>query len=49
MEAMEVGDAFVATEHSAASRARYARYELAPWKFTVRKVPGQGWQVRRTA
>lgn len=48
MERLGIGDGFWTTEYDAAGRARSARFELAPKKFTVRKVPGQGWQVRRT-
>lgn len=47
MELLEVGDAFMAPTEQAATRARNARYELRPRKYTVRKIAGEGWQVRR--
>ena len=48
MEQLQVGDAFMADTYEAMQRARWARPRLAPKQFSVRKVGGQGWQVRRT-
>lgn len=48
MERLRSGDAFVVTEYQAMLRARWARRNLTPKKFTVRKMAdGSGWQVRR--
>jgi hypothetical protein len=49
MEQLNVGDAFMVTNAARLGTTRRARYALAPKMFTVRKVTGKGWQVRRTA
>lgn len=47
MQQLEVGDGFWITEYERVRPARDARRALVPREFTVRKVPNQGWQVRR--
>jgi len=47
MESLDVCDAFMVDAHEAMQRARWIRHRLRPKKFTVRKVGGEGWQVRR--
>jgi len=47
MEELEVGDAFMVHDYDAHLRCVYARAEMKPKKFSVRKVPSKGWQVRR--
>lgn len=49
MERLRVGDGFWVETHEAMLRARWSRSRLAPKKFSVRKVPRRGWQVRRIA
>lgn len=49
MEQLEIGDGFWITDERRLSTARSARYGLHPKLFTIRKVSGQGWQVRRVA
>lgn len=48
MERLQVGDAILITDAERVRTARDARYRLQPRKFTVRKIAGKGWQVRRT-
>lgn len=49
MEQLGVGDAFMVTEAARVNAVRTVCHALKPATFTVRKVAGQGWQVRRTA
>lgn len=47
MERLDVGDAFMVDTYTKYTAVRGVRYELKPKKFSVTKVPGQGWQVLR--
>lgn len=48
MEELEIGDAFVVDDEDAAQRARWARRNLEPKKFSIRKLTADGgWQIRR--
>lgn len=47
MEQLEVGDGFWITDPARRVVARNARKTLTPKGFTVQRVAGQGWQVRR--
>lgn len=47
MEELSIGDAFIVRSHEAHMRCVWARADMKPKKFSVRKVPGVGWQVRR--
>lgn len=48
MEALEVGDGFYITDAARVGTAKATCFYLRPKVFTVRKVAGVGWQVRRT-
>lgn len=49
MERLAVGEAFMLGEATHRRRAIDAARYLRPKVFTVRKIPGRGWEVQRVA